>query len=177
MSWASLDLIAPLLSFSARSPGPGAEPGGKMSSPGCRRRNYTCLLTGVSGAADSQLSPCLSPVKDNSSNFSYKVTPTWTINMKSSVFSQGAFALPELLQEEGLRFNVQPRTMDALMVLPCRKYYVLMILDTAAWGGFNLKSAVVWASKSSQVSICEEKNKIGERQRQRQKMIILAKQR
>ena len=161
MSRASLDLIAPLLSFSARSPGPGAEPGGKMSSPGCRRRNYTCLLTGVSGAADSQLTPCLSPVKDNSSNFSYKVTPTWTINMKSSVFSQGAFALPELLQEEGLRFNVQPRTMDALIVLPCRKYYVLMILDTAAWGGFNLKSAVVWASKSSQVSIlvCEN-NKI-----------------
>ena len=54
----------------------------------------------------------------------------------------GAFALPELLQEEGLRFNVQPRTMDALMVLPCRKYYVLMILDTAAWGGFNLKSSL-----------------------------------
>ena len=161
MSRASLDLIAPLLSFSARSPGPGAEPGGKMSSPGCRRRNYTCLLTGVSGAADSQWTPCLSPVKDNSSNFSYKVTPIWTINLKSSVFSQGAFALPELLQEEGLRFNVQPRTMDALMVLPCRKYYVLMILDTAAWGGFNLKSAVVWASKSSQVSIlvCEN-NKI-----------------
>ena len=121
-----------------------------MSSPGCRRRNYTCLLTGVSGAADSQWTPCLSPVKDNSSNFSHKVTPTWTINLKSSVFTQGAFALPELLQEEGLRFNVQPRTMDALMVLPCRKYYVLMILDTAAWGGFNLKSAVVWASKSSQ---------------------------
>ena len=161
MSRASLDLIAPLLSFSARSPGPGAAPGGKMSSPGCRRRNYTCLLTGVNGAADSQLTPCLSPVKDNSSNFSHKVTPIWTINLKSSVFSQGAFALPELLQEEGLRFNVQPRTMDALMVLPCRKYYVLMILDTAAWGGFNLKSAVVWASKSSQVSIlvCEN-NKI-----------------